>query len=202
MTAKKTKRANEKIEIILDASKRVLARYGYAKTTIAKVAEEAGVSRGLLHYHFKNKEEMLARVLRANMEEGDKIVTDIINNCTSVEMVAKKLVETFKKIVQTDPDYFYLFLEGLGALRHSETVRNELMNLYDSFRNSLKISLSQLEKKGVISPAIHPDGLASLITGILDGMGIALTTMSGLKDNEENWHSVERGFIALMAPKK
>lgn len=38
---------------------RVLAEHGYAGATIAAVADEAGVSPGLVHHHFKNKEELL-----------------------------------------------------------------------------------------------------------------------------------------------
>ena len=57
MTARKA--SDEKAKLILQAAGKVLMRQGYARTTIKEVAAEAGVSRGLLHYYFKNKEEML-----------------------------------------------------------------------------------------------------------------------------------------------
>jgi TetR/AcrR family transcriptional repressor of bet genes len=38
---------------------RVMARSGYERATIAEVAREAGLTPGLLHYHFKNKREIL-----------------------------------------------------------------------------------------------------------------------------------------------
>lgn len=41
----------------------MLADHGYAGATIAAVATEAGVAPGLIHYHFENKEDLLASLL-------------------------------------------------------------------------------------------------------------------------------------------
>ncbi len=38
---------------------RVMAQRGYAKATIQEIAREAGLSPGLVHYHFKTKQEIL-----------------------------------------------------------------------------------------------------------------------------------------------
>lgn len=48
---------------ILGAFARVLAERGYAKATVAAVAEEAGVAPGLIHHHFENKDELLTALL-------------------------------------------------------------------------------------------------------------------------------------------
>ena len=49
---------------ILQAFARVLADHGYAGATIAAVAAEADLGQGLIHYHFKNKEELLFALLQ------------------------------------------------------------------------------------------------------------------------------------------
>ena len=48
---------------ILGAFARVLADHGYAGATIAAVATEADVAPGLIHYHFKDKEDLLTSLL-------------------------------------------------------------------------------------------------------------------------------------------
>lgn len=48
---------------LIDATMRVLARKGYAKTTLADVALEAGVSHGLVNFHFESKEKLLTATL-------------------------------------------------------------------------------------------------------------------------------------------
>jgi AcrR family transcriptional regulator len=48
---------------IIDATMRVLARNGYSQTTLANVAGEAGVSYGLVNFHFESKEKLLTETL-------------------------------------------------------------------------------------------------------------------------------------------
>jgi AcrR family transcriptional regulator len=45
-------------EAILDAAERLLARYGYKKTTMDDVAREAGIGKGTTYLHFPSKEEL------------------------------------------------------------------------------------------------------------------------------------------------
>ena len=74
-----SKRAERRKEI-LEAFARVLANHGYAGATIAAIAEEASVAPGLIHHHFKGKDELLTCLLdqlvgdfreRTRAEEGE-----------------------------------------------------------------------------------------------------------------------------------
>src|SRR5215831_7655704 len=44
---------------IIEAAERVLARDGYAATSVKDIAAEAGVAPGLVHYYFKTKDELV-----------------------------------------------------------------------------------------------------------------------------------------------
>ena len=43
----------------------VIARHGYDKATIQAIAAQAGLAPGLIHYHFKNKQEILVSLIEA-----------------------------------------------------------------------------------------------------------------------------------------
>lgn len=43
----------------------VIARHGYDKATVQAIAAEAGLAPGLIHYHFKNKQEILVSLIGA-----------------------------------------------------------------------------------------------------------------------------------------
>ncbi len=49
---------------ILDSSRRLFARYGFAKTTIDDIARKAGVGKASLYYHFEGKEDIFRAVVR------------------------------------------------------------------------------------------------------------------------------------------
>jgi AcrR family transcriptional regulator len=46
-------------EAILDATERLLARYGYRKMTVEDIAREVGVGKGTIYLHFSSKEEVV-----------------------------------------------------------------------------------------------------------------------------------------------
>src|SRR5207244_2365041 len=48
---------------LLDAAERLLFEVGYAGVTTRRVAEEAGVKHGLVHYYFGSMEELLTQTL-------------------------------------------------------------------------------------------------------------------------------------------
>jgi len=54
---------------ILDAARVCFGREGYAGATVARIAEEAGVSNGLLYQFFRNKDELLTVVLKDVMRD-------------------------------------------------------------------------------------------------------------------------------------
>lgn len=54
---------------ILDAAARQIGHVGAADLSMSGVAREAGVSKALIHYHFRDKDSLLARVV-AQLTEG------------------------------------------------------------------------------------------------------------------------------------
>jgi AcrR family transcriptional regulator len=48
---------------ILDAAITLVARQGYARTSLDEIAAAAGVSRGAIYWHFKGKDDLLAAIV-------------------------------------------------------------------------------------------------------------------------------------------
>ena len=68
-TSNRVGRAAETRARILDAARRVLAEEGLERFTTRRVADLAGVSHGMVHYHFTDKRELtLALVVHARLD--------------------------------------------------------------------------------------------------------------------------------------
>ena len=61
--ATKTTARSTAEESLLDAAERLLVDVGYARITTRRLAEEAGVNHGLVHYYFGSNESLLVRAL-------------------------------------------------------------------------------------------------------------------------------------------
>lgn len=188
----------EKTSLILAAAKQVLSRHGYAGTTISRVAAEAGVSRGLLHYYFRSKEDMLARVLQDNMGTTGRLLRDILKQSLSAEHFATSLTSAFREVYDNKREFFTLFMEGISVSRQSETVMKEMSSLYMEFRNSLQKGIETMKERNVIEPELSAEGLAFLITGLLDGFGLQLVMVPGIGNDNEVWNCFEKGIVLLI----
>lgn len=80
---------------IIDGLARVMADHGYAKATIQAIAKAAGLTPGLVHYHFQNKQgilialiERLASVVRARLD------TDAADPIDKIDAAIDALVGT------------------------------------------------------------------------------------------------------------
>ena len=193
-----TEIANTKAQRILNAARSVLARTGYAGTTINLVAREAGVSRGLLHYYFRNKEEMLIKVIQANMEASVAMVEDIFSRAESAEEISTQLIGALRNVLQTDPDFFNLFFEAWSVARLSPLVDDRLRGYYDDFRNAVENGLAYAAGRGIVAPALPVNGLAAVVTSIIDGFGLQLVTEPALLHDDDIWVTAERCIRLLL----
>ncbi|MEO5772115.1 MAG: TetR/AcrR family transcriptional regulator [Burkholderiaceae bacterium] len=62
-------RADNRLAAVLDAAARCFAGRGYAATSMREIAEAAGMLPGSLYYHFAAKDELLAAVYEAGVQE-------------------------------------------------------------------------------------------------------------------------------------
>lgn len=54
---------------LINATIDSLAKRGYAETTLADIADGAGLSRGIVNFHFESKEKLLVETLRTMADE-------------------------------------------------------------------------------------------------------------------------------------
>lgn len=62
-------RGARSVQRILDAAARLFGKEGFEGATMLAVARAAGVSKGLLHYHFRSKEHLLIEAQRATLRQ-------------------------------------------------------------------------------------------------------------------------------------
>ena len=55
---------------IVDAAIDTIAEVGYARASLGRIAARAGISRGLISYHFAGKEELIGEIVRAVIDQS------------------------------------------------------------------------------------------------------------------------------------
>ena len=165
------------------------------------MAAEAGVSRGLLHYYFKNKEDMLVRVINENMAASVILVEDLLARSRNATEIADRLVEALQQLFKIDPDFFSLFFEAEAAARQSPALEAQLQTLYGNFRRAVQKGLQAAIDRGDIAPPIPATGLSAILTSIIDGLGLQLITETDLVDDRQIWDAAHKSVCLLLGEK-
>src|SRR6266480_783109 len=102
-------------ERILDAVTILLVRWGYRKTTIDDVAREAGVGKGTIYLHWKDKNELFRAALRREQERcaqdvKRRIVADpeggLLHRITAHSMLAALSNPLMAAMIKGNADIF------------------------------------------------------------------------------------------------
>jgi len=64
---------------ILEASRKVFSRYGYAGARMQQIADEAGINKALLHYHFRNKETLYGMIFKEALGTLKNTLFEVLN---------------------------------------------------------------------------------------------------------------------------
>jgi AcrR family transcriptional regulator len=146
-------------EALLEAAVRVVARGGLRRLTYRAVAEEAGVTHGLVVHHFGSRdaliEEAVAHAIRSSLsssalEPGTGEVADFSVGLTDM--------------VEAGPDLQAFQYELLLESRRRPELLAHLRSLYDEYFDATRRELTQM------LPGPVDEGLSRMVFATLEGL--------------------------------
>lgn len=157
---------------ILEAARRLLAEHGHAAVTVDQIAREAEVSRGLLHYYFQNKEQLLAGVVRRNVEASLDLARALFAQATDVASLVDGFVSAYVSVLETDPSIYTTAFEAFVQGRRHEAVATELADLYRARRQVMTEGLLGAAERGLIPAPADAEALATMLIALADGLAL------------------------------
>jgi TetR/AcrR family transcriptional repressor of bet genes len=113
---------------IIDAAIDVIAAQGYSQTSLAKIAEHAGISTSLIPYHFKDKDELMTIVLRTIVANWEAAATQSMQQHTTPSSKLRSYVEARLIYIGTHPKESIAMVDLLFSARgsnHEQSYRTD-----------------------------------------------------------------------------
>ncbi|MEE8379501.1 MAG: TetR/AcrR family transcriptional regulator [Gammaproteobacteria bacterium] len=121
-------------EHIIDAANDLFHKQGYNKTSIADIANQLGITKGNLQYHFRSKDDLLAAIINARME-------NMANALQRFEKENADPKERLKRIVQMVQD------EQEGLISYGCSIGSINVELGKGQRPLQQLSLQMFEQQ-------------------------------------------------------
>ena len=157
-TAPKTAARAAAEEALLDAAERLLASAGYASITTRRLAKEAGVNHGLVHYYFGSNENLLVHAL-------ERFTTRLINRqrelYTANVPFADKWLTAMRYLVSEDVRYQKIWLELQALAWNNPEIRARLARVNAEWRAVLTEAFDQPRRE--LGIGLPLEALVSLV---------------------------------------
>ncbi|MDI9915363.1 TetR/AcrR family transcriptional regulator [Rhodococcus sp. IEGM 1379] len=167
-----TERTNASRSALIDATVTVLAAEGYKAASMSRIQEIAGVSRGLIGYHFGSKLQLMEAVVEhvRDVYFDETGVGRTESADTGLDRVRDHVSQYLTRL-STSPEPSKAMLVLATESVNGPT---ELAAALRSAFAAQKQMIAEFVREGIIDgsirPDVSPDGTAAVVQGILRGV--------------------------------
>lgn len=159
---------------LLDAAERLLVEVGHAGITTRRLAEEAGVNHGLVHYYFGSNENLLVRALE---RFTDRLIARQREFYASDEPFVEKWRTAMRYLVGEDATYEKIWLELQALGWNNAGLRERLARVNAEWRAVLTEAFEEPHRElGIEMPL---DALVSLVMTF--NLGLIVERLGGIE---------------------
>lgn len=164
--ARKTKEEAERTrQQIIDAARRVFHESGVSRTSLEKVAEAAGVTRGAVYWHFANKADLFfamreqASLPLLARTDSLLLAEEIADPLDGIEQALKEFFRTLEKC-QEARQIFEIMASRCEYVDEFATVQVELNKPVLDFLSKVEVAYCRAQERGTLRPGLEPHSVA------------------------------------------
>jgi AcrR family transcriptional regulator len=154
---------------ILDAALRVFSRRGLDATKITDIAEQAGVSHGLLYHYFPTKERVFAAIVKRSAASGVRVIDDAERSEPDPMAALGRIVDEMLQGVREDRESALVLAHALSSEAVSLDIRRSIQESEDAILERLVVLIERCQADGCI-PQGDATGRAVALLAVMQGL--------------------------------
>jgi AcrR family transcriptional regulator len=188
-------------ERLLDAAVRLIAREGIDNVRIARIAAEAGVSAGLVHYHFDSRDALLEEAIEHSYERAGDMRLAALDDGANAAQRLRAMIDQCLPSDRPLREDWVLWVELWLRGARDPALRPVAARLYARLHAWFAEALAEGIAAGELR-ACDVDRMSDRLLALIDGYGIRVLTedpqMPLDRARSEVWDSVA-GELGLPA---
>ncbi|MFN4141905.1 transcriptional regulator BetI [Aestuariivirga sp.] len=174
---------------LVEAAIAVIHEQGFANATVARIARRAGMSPGLVHHYFTDKDDLLFTTMRSLLAELRAEAAVRLGNAEGPRERIVALIDACFGESQFEEQVFSAWLALYGNARHSARLMTILTLYHKRLRSSLLHDLKRLV------PRDEALRLAEGIGAMIDGLWLRYA-LTGKPDLPETPRALTRDYLS------
>lgn len=154
---------DNKRQRLVEAAYSMFSRKGFHNASIKEIANEAGITSGLVHYYFKSKEELLFAV----QSDIQKRYQSQYDDGTDSKIDPKTVLQEIQSRADHDSDWYRWRYELFSLGLKGEPFKQEVAAILQDGRESLSGPL-----KSMLTEPEDAEPLARILLACFDGLAL------------------------------
>jgi AcrR family transcriptional regulator len=157
---------------VVEAAIKTLAKQGFANTSVQDIAAIAGMSKGVVHYHFDSKDDLIAHVLKRCADTmSERVRAAWEEPGTAPDKIRRALREMWSTRTDGSPEMRVL-ADLMAQAVHDPKLKKPLAAMFQLAREELVAEMVQAFKDIGLKPRLPPHVIPRLMMATLDGLGL------------------------------
>lgn len=165
-------RKPEKVEALIQAAYTAIAKKGYAQVSLRDIADEAGVNKSLLHYYFKDKDELIMAVYRHVVLEIHRIIFRVATLPMSTEEKLRRGFMDVLAFTEKKPEWFVVVMDLTVYGIQKDESRLEIFTMHEQLKDIISNGLREAKKSGEFRHDFDETVVATLSVALANGLAL------------------------------
>ncbi|MBX9704368.1 MAG: TetR/AcrR family transcriptional regulator [Silvanigrellaceae bacterium] len=167
---KKSELAKERKEKIIEATIQCISEFGLYNFSMHNVAKIAAVSKGIIHYYFLDKEDLINEVLNKVNNELEYSITNDLLETDPIKKILKIIAVCFE-IIKEKKEYFNIHIDFWGQANHKPYIKQKIASKHAKLRHEIAGIIEYGIEKNIFEN-VDPHLTASMILAFIDGIAL------------------------------
>ena len=164
----RARRAEPGREGLLATAIDCFAQYGYAGTSIDRIARTAGVTKGALYYHFRDKEQLLFEAVKERIGAWERFVVERVGTQKDPARALREIAAICAQNALRDNHRRFVLTLMVEALDVNADLSAEFREMLRRFRSFHRHLIRTGQERGLFRPDVDPAVAAeTFVSGIL-----------------------------------
>jgi TetR/AcrR family transcriptional regulator, fatty acid metabolism regulator protein len=184
----------EKRRQILDGAIRVFARKGFHAARVGDVAEEAGVSHGLVYHYFASKDELLETVFRETWNEVLAAIAAVEDSGEPAREQLRQVTKILLRGWQNEPDRTTVIMREIARSPELQRLIADLTKPREAVERIIRAGQNRGELRHDVDARLASTMLYGAIDEILTGW-----VLGQLPDRDADVARAEQTVVDVMS---
>jgi len=163
--------ATERKEQIVRATVECITKHGYHNFSMQDVARTAGVSKGIIHYYFLNKDELMMCVLDKVAGDIERVLGEEMSSITDPWRRMEIFIDVCFDIVRNTKEYYQVNMDFWTQINQKEEIKKVIAAHYTKFREAAAAVIQDGVDKGSFRK-VDSIAYASIVIAVVDGLSL------------------------------